>query len=94
MIFGMTELRFTFKHQSESIRDYLTLLNRAVKGHVIIGTFSTNGPKKCSGLDIMQYNEASLKQLFEKYGYESLSFEKQIHSTPFKTEQEFIFWLF
>ena len=85
---------FHFQTSAESIRDYLTLLNRAVKGHVIIGAFSTNGPKKCSGLDIMQYNEASLKQLFEKYGFESLSFEKQIHITPFKTEQEFIFGSF
>ena len=85
---------FHFQTSAESIRDYLTLLNRAVKGHVIIGAFSTNGPKKCSGLDIMQYNEASLKQLFEKNGFESLSFEKQIHITPFKTEQEFIFGSF
>lgn len=85
---------FHFQTSAESIRDYLTLLNRAVKGHVIIGAFSTNGPKKCSGLDIMQYNEASLKQLFKKYGFESLSFEKQIHITPFKTEQEFIFGSF
>lgn len=85
---------FHFQTSAESIKDYLTLLNRAVKGHVIIGAFSTNGPKKCSGLDIMQYNEASLKQLFEKNGFESLSFEKQIHITPFKTEQEFIFGSF
>jgi hypothetical protein len=35
-----------------------------------------------------------LKQLFEKNGFESLSFEKQIHITPFKTEQEFIFGSF
>jgi len=85
---------FHFQASSESIRDYLTLLKRAAKGNVIIGTFSTNGPKKCSGLEIMQYNKASLKQLFEKYGYESLSFETQIHSTPFNTEQEFIFGSF
>ena len=30
----------------------------------VIGTFSTSGPKKCSGLDITQYDEKSLTKLF------------------------------
>ena len=60
----------------------------------IIGTFSTLGPKKCSGLDITQYDESSLKKLFVD---QSISFNKSEninHITPFETTQNFIFCSF
>ena len=41
---------------------YVTGMKQAVKpgGHVIIGTFATDGPEKCSGLPVNRYDEAGL----------------------------------
>ncbi len=33
---------------------------KSVKGFLTIGTFSINGPEKCSGLLIKQYSEKTL----------------------------------
>lgn len=43
----------------QKVRDYLT-----DNGMLILGTFSMNGPKKCSGLEIQQYSEVSLPKVF------------------------------
>jgi SAM-dependent methyltransferase len=59
----------------------------------IVGTFSTSGPKKCSGLEISQYNKNLLSKLFE----ESMTINKVAyinHITPFETTQNFIFCSF
>jgi SAM-dependent methyltransferase len=59
----------------------------------IVGTFSTSGPKKCSGLEISQYDKNLLSKLFE----ESMTIKKVEyinHITPFETTQNFIFCSF
>jgi len=59
----------------------------------IIGSFSTSGPKKCSGLDITQYDKSLLSKLFEEF----MAFKKVEyinHITPFETTQNFIFCSF
>ena len=59
----------------------------------IVGTFSTSGPKKCSGLEITQYDKSLLSKLFE----DSMEIEKAEyinHTTPFETTQNFIFCSF
>ena len=59
----------------------------------IIGSFSTSGPKKCSGLEITQYDKSLLSKLFE----DSMEIEKVEyinHTTPFETTQNFIFCSF
>ena len=59
----------------------------------IVGTFSTSGPKKCSGLEITQYDESLLSNLFE--GKMTIKKVKNInHITPFETTQNFIFCSF
>ena len=60
----------------------------------IVGTFSTLGPKKCSGLDITQYDESSLKKLFEDQDISMKRTENINHITPFETTQNFIFCSF
>ena len=60
----------------------------------IVGTFSTLGPKKCSGLDITQYDESSLKKLFEDQDISLKRTENINHITPFETTQNFIFCSF
>ena len=60
----------------------------------VIGTFSTSGPKKCSGLDITQYNEKSLTKLFNQDNILTKRVEYINHTTPFETIQNFIFCSF
>ena len=59
----------------------------------IVGTFSTSGPKKCSGLDITQYNKSLLGKLFEEF-MAIKKIEHINHITPFETIQNFIFCSF
>lgn len=83
---------FHFLTASKDIQNYkdklVELTNK--KANLFIGTFSENGPKKCSGLNITQYNESSLTKLFEEDFLLTNSFIEN-HKTPFDTEQNFIF---
>jgi hypothetical protein len=58
---------------------------------LVLGTFSTDGPLKCSGLEITQYNEASMVQLFESVGFTFKTTKREDHLTPFGTTQNFVF---
>lgn len=68
---------------------YRNLVNTHVNSFFILGTFSTTGPKKCSGLDICQYDEASMLQQFPSF--KKVECEEVTHITPFNTEQHFQF---
>lgn len=84
---------FHFLTQQEHIRKYLQITKENVTGYMILATFSINGPKKCSGLDIQQYDEESITSLF-KENFEKLSCFTEDHTTPFNTIQNFIFCRF
>jgi hypothetical protein len=62
-------------------------------GHLIIATFSEDGPLKCSGLEITRYSLDELKE-FYKDDFEFVEGYKTIHKTPFKTDQSFNFSVF
>ena len=83
---------FHFQTSQENILNYKKKVTKYVKadGHVFIGTFSENGPKKCSGLDITQYNSKSLQTVFYPEFDLGSSFVEN-HKTPFDTNQNFIF---
>jgi hypothetical protein len=75
------------------ISKYIEIAEKSVNGYLIIGTFSDNGPKKCSGLDIKQYNEETLtKEL--KNSFKKISCVAEDHKTPFNTTQNFLFCSF
>jgi hypothetical protein len=57
---------------------------------MIIGTFSLNGPKKCSGLEIKQYSEEELENVLAN-GFTKLRCLLEDHVTPFNTRQNFLF---
>lgn len=85
---------FHFLTKDAEIENYLTSVTSglATEGVIIIGTFSEEGPEKCSTLEIKQYNEEMLTNTF-------LGFTKQKcfvidHITPFNTKQNFTFCLF
>ena len=50
---------FHFLTSEEKIYRYVSIAEDAIKkdGYLVLGTFSENGPKKCSGLDIKQYSD-------------------------------------
>ena len=86
---------FHFLTRREDRQRYIDQCGRSLKsgGHLLIATFGTNGPLKCSGLEIIRYSSESLENEFggvfrlEKHFIES-------HRTPFDTTQEFLYCLF
>lgn len=85
---------FHFLRDPEEQSRYLNLLSESVSGQAIIGTFSVQGPVKCSGLEIMQYDAQSMSALLEEHGFDKLECLNDTHTTPFGTTQEFIFCRF
>jgi hypothetical protein len=85
---------FHFQTENKDIETYLERVEKSVCGNLIIGTFSTDGPLKCSGLEIMQYNEESMNALFNGYGFTSFHCEFENHQTPSGNIQHFIFCMF
>ncbi len=62
----------------------------AEKGAFFLGTFSEEGPKKCSGIEIKQYSVAGMENVFSP---ELKVFQSEVsnHCTPFDTVQNFTF---
>lgn len=84
---------FHFLTTTEEIKKYLKTARKSVNGFLTIGTFSKNGPKKCSGLEIKQYNEDELT-LELKNGFDKINCLTEDHITPFNTTQNFLFCSF
>ncbi len=86
---------FHFLTTKNEIEKYQEIISKsiAVNGKMVIGTFSENGPKKCSGLEISQYSDEKLKQVFDK-NFEFINSEIMDHKTPFETIQNFVFCSF
>lgn len=84
---------FHFLTEESQIEKYLNCVQKAVTGHLIIGTFSKNGPLKCSNLNIQQYNEDTLMTTFGN-NFEKIKCITEDHQTPFNTSQNFIFCSF
>ena len=84
---------FHFLTKEEEIKKYAEIVKNAVSDTLIIGTFSVNGPQKCSGLPIVQYNEGRLKAIFSE-SFELVKSFTEDHITPFNTVQNFIFCQF
>ena len=86
---------FHFLTTKPQIVHYLSTARQALKenGFVTIGTFSKDGPKKCSGLHIKQYSENTLEAELEN-GFKKIRCLTEKHITPFKTTQDFLFCSF
>lgn len=87
---------FHFLTKDEDIENYLYTASRFVKkdGILVLGTFSPNGPKKCSGLEITQYAPSALTSLLEQHDFQRLECFNVDHDTPFGTTQNFTFCSF
>ena len=86
---------FHFLTSEEAINKYIAIAETAIskKGYLVLGTFSEDGPEKCSGLAIKQYNEASMSMRFEK-SFDRIKCITENHATPFNTVQNFLFCSF
>lgn len=86
---------FHFLTDEHEISNYLETAQKNINpaGILVIGTFSEQGPKKCSGIEIRQYSETTmtdrLKMFFEKIKCITVD-----HKTPFDTIQNFVFCSF
>jgi cyclopropane fatty-acyl-phospholipid synthase-like methyltransferase len=86
---------FHFLTSEEKINKYVCIAENAIKrnGYLILGTFSENGPKKCSGLELKQYSEASMSSRFE-IAFDRIKCVTEDHTTPSNTIQNFLFCSF
>lgn len=55
---------FHFLTQERDRRAYVELVQRSVKtgGYVLMATFGPQGPVKCSGLDVVRYDDKKLHE--------------------------------
>lgn len=83
---------FHFLTTEKDKSSYLNTIKKglAQRGIFILATFSKNGPLKCSGLEISQYNKEGLLELFGN-DFELLESFEEDHTTPFDTLQNFIY---
>lgn len=86
---------FHFLTTEEQVEKYLFVAREHISknGRMIIGTFSTAGPEKCSGLPVKQYSEQTLSVLLKNW-FEKIKCITTDHITPFNTIQNFLFCSF
>ena len=86
---------FHFLTTADQIARYVVLAHAAIRpsGYLAIGTFSTAGPAKCSGLDVRQYDEQELATTLAR-GFAKIRCRTEDHLTPFQTTQNFLFCSF
>jgi 2-polyprenyl-3-methyl-5-hydroxy-6-metoxy-1,4-benzoquinol methylase len=81
---------FHFLITEEEVRSYLNMVRNCVSGYIILSTFSTTGPAKCSGLPVHQYSEDQLTRLFME-NFSKIRCINVDHITPAKAVQNFTF---
>jgi 2-polyprenyl-3-methyl-5-hydroxy-6-metoxy-1,4-benzoquinol methylase len=83
---------FHFLNEENLIRKYIDIVEKNISesGHLIIGTFSENGPLKCSGLDVKRYSEKEIEKIFNR-SFKLIDSFYYDHVTPFNTTQNFLF---
>jgi cyclopropane fatty-acyl-phospholipid synthase-like methyltransferase len=86
---------FHFLVTEEQVEKYIGLASDSLsrKGYMTIGTFSENGPTKCSGLQIKQYSEDTLDSVLNDH-FKKIKCITEDHVTPFNTTQNFLFCSF
>jgi hypothetical protein len=86
---------FHFLTEESQIKKYVSIAsgNLTGDGFMTIGTFSKNGPEKCSGLQIKKYSEDVLTSVLQS-AFDKLKCIKEDHVTPFQTVQNFLFCSF
>lgn len=86
---------FHFLTDEQEIENYLNTVQQSIKptGVLVIGTFSEQGPKYCSGIEIKQYSETTMTERLTKF-FKKIKCINVDHKTPSNTVQKFIFCSF
>lgn len=86
---------FHFLKDKREVESYVKKASQLIakNGTLAIGTFSENGPLKCSGIEIQQYSEVSLSEVFSLYFDKQKCFSVD-HQTPSGSLQNFAFCTF
>lgn len=86
---------FHFLTDEQEISNYLETAEQHINatGVLVIGTFSEQGPKKCSGIQIKQYSETTMTDRLKKF-FKKVKCLTVDHKTPMDTIQNFVFCSF
>lgn len=86
---------FHFLTNDTDILHYVQTASTAIQpgGYLMIGTFSEQGPKKCSGLEIRQYSAQGLSEVFAPH-FQKIKCFTLDHHTPTQAVQNFTFCVF
>ena len=86
---------FHFLTHEKDISNYVKTSYESLSpnGIMVVGTFSEQGPKKCSGITIKQYSEESLFERFEGK-FNKINCFVVNHTTPSSSIQNFVFCSF
>ena len=73
---------------------YVAQVRRAVRpgGHVIVASFATDGPTRCSGLEVVRYTPDAMHEQFGP-GFRLLDSVREEHRTPTGSSQPFVYCL-
>lgn len=85
---------FHFLTRDSAIKKYLDIVSKAVHQAVVMATFSSEGPTKCSGLEIQQYDSDMMENLFKKINFLKVNCRTENHTTPSGGSQNFLFCSF
>lgn len=83
---------FHFLRDPELIAKYKKVVSELVGEYLIISTFALDGPKKCSGLEIEQYDEIKIQDIF-KDKFKLIKSIDECHVTPNGSEQKFKYFI-
>jgi len=86
---------FHFFVEVQSRQEYVSKASKAIKsnGHLIIATFASDGPDRCSSLPTMRYTPSGLAEEF-KEDFTLIESQPESHMTPQGKEQRFIYCRF
>ena len=83
---------FHFLTDTADRQRYVEQVRASVRpgGHVIVATFASDGPAKCSGLDVVRYTP---QELYDQFGseFQLLDSAREEHHTPTGAIQPFIY---
>ena len=86
---------FHFLTSKADRESYVNVLKQALEpgGHLIIMTFAIDGPRKCSGLDIVQYDADKLTAELGP-GFKLVETGHEVHHAPAGNQQKFAYFRF
>lgn len=86
---------FHFLTNEQDVANYVEVAQKSIKpqGILVVGTFSLQGPTKCSGIEIKQYSEDTLTERFNLH-FDKIQCATLDHITPSGSIQNFVFCSF